>query len=236
MLLNRELKQLANAAARSRQSNKVPYMLAPCFLRKEPQVSLRLSTGFCHGLQLKEPAEGTRPTAGRVRSAVMNSLQARLPGARVLDLFAGSGAVGIEALSREASSVTFIENNREALKALEQNLAEVQKRAAKQGIKIQSRILAEDAARALRRCQAQDFDIIWLDPPYSQVEELLASIGPLLKGLLHPGGLLVIESDVGSQDYLRELFRGEALEHVKQKIYGRVSINFFQHAEDEAEQ
>lgn len=198
-------------------------------------MSLRLNTGFCHGLVLREPAAETRPTASRVRSAVFNSLQDRVAGAHFLDLFAGSGAVGIEALSRGARAATFVEHDRAALQALRANLEEVQKRASKQAIRCETKILAQDARHAIELCPPHAFEIIWLDPPYAALPELLPALGPALKRLLAPEGVLLVESDAKEQATVVESLARSGWELLKQKVYGRIAVTYLNFPSSEAE-
>lgn len=125
--------------------------------------------------------DGTRPTADRVREAMFNSLFSlgAIEDARVVDLYAGSGALGIEALSRGAAHCTFVENDRRALEALRMNLETL-------GFAEQAVVIAGDGPTALR--QAGDVDLVLLDPPYAFDEwgDLLASIHD---------AVVVIESD-----------------------------------------
>lgn len=192
-------------------------------------MSLRLSTGFCHGMQLENPAASTRPTAGRVRAAVWNSLQQDLAGARVLDLFAGSGAVGIEALSRGARHASFVENDRDALRSLQQNLKAVRERAQKQNILIEAQVYNQDALAALAACQPRSFDILWLDPPYALLGDLLPRLGEALARVAHEGSRLVIESHLDSLPLLAQTGASwaRAWELSRQKVYGKIGVSFF---------
>jgi len=125
--------------------------------------------------------EHTRPTSERVREAIFNSLFSldAIDDARVLDLFAGSGALGIEAVSRGAASVTFVEQNRDALSAIYANVETLE-------LGAESTVVAADALTYLRR--GVDHDLVLLDPPYGfdLWDELLGSI---------TAGVVVIESD-----------------------------------------
>ena len=111
--------------------------------------------------RLKTPAgDRTRPTAGRVREAWFNILQTSIPGARVLDLYAGSGALGLEALSRGATSVDFVERARPALEALRANI---------ETLKVADRVTVHrgDALRFVERLQPGQYDVAFADPPYA---------------------------------------------------------------------
>ena len=140
----------------------------------------------------------TRPTADRVREAVFNSLYSldAVEGARVLDAFAGSGALGIEALSRGAESCTFVENDRAALAALRQNLETL-------NLAGRSRVVPGDGLAHVGR---REHDLVLLDPPYEfdGWPELLAQVG---------GAVVVIESD-------REIDLPEEWENHRARRYG----------------
>ncbi|WP_241673217.1 16S rRNA (guanine(966)-N(2))-methyltransferase RsmD [Lacisediminimonas profundi] len=134
-------------------------------------------------------AEGLRPTPDRVRETVFNwlhhLLDGRWEGCRVLDLFAGTGALGFEAASRGAQQVVMIENAVTALRAMQ----EVKDKLDAQQVVIQK----ADATRYLRSASAASFDVIFLDPPYSL--DLLPTLLPACMPLLKPGGLVYAESD-----------------------------------------
>jgi 16S rRNA (guanine966-N2)-methyltransferase len=147
-----------------------------------------LSAPIIHGGRLRgtrlEVAEGrvTRPTRSRVREALFSMLAERLPGARVLDLYAGSGALGLEALSRGAAHATFVERDSRALQCLRRNLAACRLEPA------QHTLLVTDA-QALR--PGAPFDLALLDPPFALREPIPPAL--LAPGALAPDGLLVME-------------------------------------------
>jgi len=107
------------------------------------------------------PGRGTRPTTDRVRESWMSALHMDLPGSRVLDLFAGSGALGLEALSRGAEHATFVEKSGSALRALRSNIEKL-------GAADQATIVKADAIDYLEKAPEHAFDIILADPPYGQ--------------------------------------------------------------------
>jgi 16S rRNA (guanine966-N2)-methyltransferase len=121
---------------------------------------MRVIAGSRRSLPLKTlEGDTTRPTADKYKETLFNCIQMDVPGSRFLDLFAGSGAVGIEALSRGAKHAVFIENNRDALDIVKQNIHFTK-------FESESDILRGDAISYLRRLPVVDFDIIFIDPPY----------------------------------------------------------------------
>src|SRR3954453_13668244 len=123
---------------------------------------MRVIAGSYGGRTLKAPAgDGTRPTSDRVREALFSILGDRVAGARVLDLFAGSGALGIEALSRGAASATFVDDAPAALRVLRANL---------EALGEDAEVVRADAVRWLRAAsgRAHQYDLVLLDPPYRQ--------------------------------------------------------------------
>lgn len=200
-------------------------------------MSLRLSTGFCQGMRLENPASATRPTASRVRSAIWNTLQLRLPSARVLDICAGSGAVGIEALSRGARSATFIEQDRAALKALQRNLGEVERRAKNQNLAVHIQVLGKPAEQAFAQCPSGGFDILWIDPPFALISELLPRLASELQRLAAEDSMLVVESDSADLEKIPALLdpAGQGMWDLqKQKAYGKIGVSFFSKRKNEA--
>jgi 16S rRNA (guanine(966)-N(2))-methyltransferase RsmD len=152
---------------------------------------MRVIAGTLKGRQLKAPAwQGLRPTSDKLRETLFNVLAPRISGARVLDGYAGTGAVGIEALSRGAAHVTFLEQDRRAAALIEENLSRC-------GVANGYAIIRAPAGRAVTELQADPafvpFDIILLDPPYDQPPaRVLSEVGSHDR-LLAPGGILVLE-------------------------------------------
>ena len=150
---------------------------------------MRVTGGALAGRRLRAPrGSAVRPSSDRVREALFARL-GDLSGAAVLDLFAGTGALGIEALSRGAAEATFVERAAPALACLEANLAEL-------GLSSQGRILPGEVAAVLRRLGRQPvrFDLVLLDPPYAS-GEAEAVLGALLAGdLLRPEATVVVET------------------------------------------
>jgi 16S rRNA (guanine966-N2)-methyltransferase len=147
---------------------------------------MRVIAGSLKGRRLKTPSwEGLRPTSDKLRETLFNILASRIPGARVLDGFAGTGAVGIEALSRGAAHVTFIDSDRRAAALIAQNLKLC-------GIEAGYTVERGSVATVLRRLPADAlFDVIVLDPPYEA-----AGVGDVLDAAanrLAPGAVLALE-------------------------------------------
>ena len=145
--------------------------------------------GTHRGRTLKAPpGESTRPTSDRVREALFSILGSRVPEARVLDLFAGSGALGLEALSRGAHDVTFVDDAPAAIKAVQANLIT---------LGADAQVHRQDALRFLAHAsgRAAQYDLVFLDPPYRQAERLAQPLSEALPAVLAPGAVAVAESD-----------------------------------------
>ena len=130
------------------------------------QIQMRVIAGFLKGRRLASPSwDGLRPTSDKLRETLFNILAPRIAGARVLDGYAGTGAIGIEALSRGASAVTFVDSDRRAQALIEENLARC-------GIAEGYAIIRESVERALDtlrdRAPSAPFDLVLLDPPYDR--------------------------------------------------------------------
>jgi len=153
---------------------------------------LRIIAGKYRRRKLKSPPSlQTRPTSDRLRETLFNVLAPRIEGARFLDLCAGSGAVGIEALSRGAEHVTFVDLSRKICTLIEGNLA---------ALKIEDDefdVVSSDQSKFLRRAvktQAEPFDVIFFDPPYAtDYEVVLDYVGEHLEQLVSKDGLVIVE-------------------------------------------
>ena len=193
---------------------------------------VQIGAGWAKGMRCVAPeGEKTRPTSARVRAAVLNMLQGQIERARVLDLFAGSGAIGIEALSRGADSAIFVEKAPAALAALRKNLAEIERRAQVQGLPPpRSVVVGGDAGVALERlCGAeanQGFELIYVDPPYRDVPSWLTQLGARLAQLCVPGGWLIVESSTESGELAPSPVQHWVL--VKRKTYGDTMISIWE--------
>jgi 16S rRNA (guanine966-N2)-methyltransferase len=154
-------------------------------------MALRVVAGTARGRRLVAPKSDARPTADRAKEALFTALGAdRFTGAIVLDLYAGSGALGIEALSRGAASAVFVDRDRRAEDAIRTNLAHT-------GFAEQARVTRASATAFLRR-QPPDrpFDVVFVDPPYDLDAHALTAVLDTLgaPGLLAPGAIVVVET------------------------------------------
>ena len=180
---------------------------------------MRIITGSARGVALKTlEGEATRPTAEKVKEAVFSALQFDLEGRRFLDLFAGSGQMGLEALSRGAAHATFIDASREAMEVVKAN-------AKKTGLFDRSHFLVSDFRNYLRKAKGTaPFHIVFIDPPYAE-----RLVGECLKRLqeaelLAPSALIVTESE--EEDvFATQPTVADAFEVVKIKKYGRAFIH-----------
>jgi len=147
---------------------------------------VRIIAGAFRGRRLEAPSwANLRPTSDKLRETLFNILAPRVPGARVLDVFAGTGAIGLESLSRGAAQAAFIERDRRAAALVEEN-------AALCGARDRCAIIRDTAERALQKPIAGDpFDLIILDPPYDY--EPLATVVSAAASHLAPNGLIVLE-------------------------------------------
>lgn len=151
---------------------------------------MRVIAGTHRGRRLRGP-EGTalRPTSDRVREALFSILGGRVAGCRFLDLYAGTGAIGIEAVSRGAAHVTCVESQRDALALLHRNLSDC-------GMTEHMIVRAQTVSQFLRRPEQWQgpYDIVFADPPYASVRDLADALAaPSQEALFAPGACLVIE-------------------------------------------
>ncbi len=153
---------------------------------------MRVITGKARGTVLKTP-EGlqTRPTTDRVKEALFSIIQFDIPGSRVLDLFGGTGQLGIEALSRGAKSAVFVDSGDKACALIRENLRRCKLEQA-------GKVQRDDYLNYLKRCR-ETFDIVFLDPPYAEIflENALKCISEI--DILQSGGIIVAERPVGKE-------------------------------------
>jgi 16S rRNA (guanine966-N2)-methyltransferase len=180
---------------------------------------MRVIAGRAGGVRLMAPKNGVRPTMDRVKAAIFSSLGEIVIGARVLDLFAGTGALGIEALSRGANSALFVEEDRQSITAIEKNLSKTQ---------LAGRVRQQDVFGFLKNARAttEKFQIVFADPPYDKMksgerftEKLLAD--EALPRLLESGGVFVLEKRPSEEVAPPRLWQV-----TRQKTYGATEVLF----------
>lgn len=180
---------------------------------------MRVITGIARGRKLKElPGRETRPTTDKVKESVFNIVQFDIEGRRVLDLFAGTGQMGIEALSRGAASCTFVDLRREAAAVVRENLAHT-------GLAEQGKVVQGDYLAFLTGCR-EKFDLIVLDPPYGSgmLEKALEAIAKI--DIVTENGIIVCESAADS--VLPEL--AAPYQKGKDYRYGTIKITLYHRA------
>lgn len=169
---------------------------------------MRISAGIYKSRRIVCP-QGIRPTTDRVKQALFSALSRELEGQNVLDLFSGSGALGLEALSRGAGLVTFVEMTGPCLKSIRANIAALD-------VAAQSIIIKADVREFIMSC-TWSYDLILMDPPYNK--GLASQLAPHVYRLLKPGGDLVIEHSP------REKI---AMEIWKSRVYGDTMVSYIQ--------
>ena len=182
---------------------------------------MRVITGKARGVALKTP-DGlhTRPTADRVKEALFSIIQFDVPGSRVLDLFAGTGQLGIEALSRGAASAVFVDEREDACALVKENLRRTK-------LYEQGSVVRSDYLSFLKNCKNQ-FDLIFLDPPYAEVflENSLKFITEI--DILRDGGIIVAERPLGKE--LSWQFEGYS--RSKDYKYGKTLLTLYRKESD----
>jgi RNA methyltransferase, RsmD family len=174
---------------------------------------MRIITGTARGIRLETlEGETTRPTIERVKEAVFSMIQFDIEDRRVLDLFAGSGQLGLEALSRGALKAVFVDNDREASEIVKRN-------AQKTKLYEKCTVLNTDYQQYIRNSKGKEkFDLIFLDPPY-QTDMLDKALNRIVEcDILHDNGMIVCESD------RIEPLSAEGMELVKHAKYGKVYV------------
>ena len=180
---------------------------------------MRVITGKARGVQLKTPdGLATRPTADRVKEALFSIIQFDIPGARVLDLFGGTGQLGIEALSRGAKSAVFVDESTRSCELIKENLRRTK-------MQDDAKVVCSDYMNFLENCR-EPFDIVFLDPPYAEVflENALKKLTEI--DILQSGGIIVAERPVG-KDLPWEF---EGFTRSKDYKYGKTFLTLYRKA------
>lgn len=187
---------------------------------------MRVISGSARGTKLNSiESEATRPTLDRVKESLFNIIQHKIEDATVLDLFAGSGAIGIETLSRKAKLTYFCENNREAINMVYKNLQ-------KTNLTDKAVVMNTDYKKCLQKLSDENikFDLVYIDPPY-RLNIAVDSVRTILKlDLLLMDGIIIIETDDKERELL-ELEKMKIIDVYDIRKYGRVSLLFLRRKE-----
>ena len=182
---------------------------------------MRVIAGTAGGLHLDVPKTSVRPTMDRVKAAIFSSLGDQIIGARVLDLFAGTGALGIEALSRGADSALFVEENTAAVATIERNLNRT---------KLEGRVRKQEVFTFLESAAIEPFRVIFADPPYEKTSSggeftRMLLEHPRLSAMLEPSGIFILEKRPDETVPAAPLW-----EVARARRYGATEVLFLQHA------
>lgn len=181
---------------------------------------MRIITGLARGRKLVSPdGMDVRPTAEVTKEAVFSAIHFEVEGARMLDLFAGTGQMGLEAISRGAKSATFVESGRPSLEALRANIAAC-------GFEEQCKVIAMDALGFLK-IGGGEYDVAFIDPPYGQ--GLAQAALPLVAQQMAPGGVILCETD--RHEEMPETAGSFRL--IKTRRYGKATIHTYRAQEEE---
>jgi 16S rRNA (guanine966-N2)-methyltransferase len=173
---------------------------------------MRIIAGSRKGHTIHAPkGRDTRPTSDRVRENVFNIL-GPVDGATVLDLYAGSGAMGLEALSRGAARAVFVESDGDAVRAIERNLDK---------LRLQATVLQRDALAVLAT-ERTKYDLVLVDPPYDMYPDLETRLARYLPTVLAEGGVVVLETDARVEPQL-------PLEQRTSRKYGQARVTVYEH-------
>lgn len=177
---------------------------------------MRVITGLARGRKLETlSGEDVRPTTDKIKEAIFSSIQFQIQGRRFLDLFGGSGQMGIEALSRSASQAVIVDSRKESVEVIKRNLNNT-------GLTKDARVINMDSI-AFLNLKNDPFDIAFLDPPYGS--GLLQKALPLVVKIMNKGGTIVCEHPIDEQ--MEELVGDFVLS--KQRRYGKIMISLYNH-------
>ncbi len=178
---------------------------------------MRVVAGKARGLALKTlDGDSTRPTRDMVREALFNIIAEKVPDAVFLDMFAGSGAIGIEALSRGAKKAYFIDSNKDAISIINQNLNKAK-------FNESSVVLCGDSLKVLDKIKNEKFDVIFIDPPYNKDLGVKAIEEIYKRNILQANGIIVYETD-RTENVPEEISIYKRYDYRK---YGRNILNFY---------
>lgn len=182
---------------------------------------MRIVSGNIKGLRLKSvPGQSTRPTTDKVKESIFNMIGPYFDGGMVLDLYAGSGAIGLEALSRGMEKAIFVDRDKKAIETIHRNIQLAK-------LEDQTEVFRADAKRALKAIQKQErkFDLIFLDPPYAKEQLNKDLLFIETNDLVNPYGFIVLEHSANV------LIDGElvSFKQIRDEKYGDTRVTIFQH-------
>ncbi|MGI9529939.1 MAG: 16S rRNA (guanine(966)-N(2))-methyltransferase RsmD [Acidimicrobiia bacterium] len=177
---------------------------------------MRIIAGRAKGLSLKAPPDGTRPMTSRAKESLFSIIGNRLPEAVVLDLYAGSGSIGLEALSRGATSCVFVERGNRASKVLADNIDKV-------GLGGEVRMMSVETALAKLD---GPFDLVFVDPPYAEDDRTVSDVLSRIEPLLAEGGLVVLHRQARSTLMAREF-----LTCIDERRYGDAVVTMMERSQ-----
>lgn len=189
---------------------------------------MRVISGICKGLPIKAvPGSNTRPTTDKVKESVFNMIGPYFDGGLAIDLFAGSGSLGIEALSRGIDHCIFIEKDVKAINIITENLK-------KCNLENQAEVFRTEASRAIKALEKRNlqFDLLFLDPPYQRIELYELAHTMVQKGLLSSNAIILCEHEKGVD--LPETIHTFSL--TRRETYGSTIISIYRKLEEEGEQ
>ncbi len=177
---------------------------------------MRVITGKARGRILETlKGDDVRPTTDKVKEAIFSAIQFELEGRHFLDLFAGCGQMGIEALSRGCANATFIDKSKTSIKVIERNLAVT-------NLKQLSRVINGDSVNFIKNT-TEEFDIVFLDPPYNK--GLLQEIMPIVAQRMKKTGVIICESALN--DEILQKYYKFTLD--RQRTYGKIKVSIYRH-------
>ena len=179
---------------------------------------MRIISGKARGTKLYTlEGENTRPTLDRVKESIFSIIQSEIEGAKILDLFAGSGAIGLEFLSRGAEKAVLCDNSKEAINIIKKNIE-------KTHMEKQASLINADFENCLEKLKNEQFDIIYLDPPYA-TDYIYKAIQNIIKlNIVTEESLIIIETD--DENRVEKEIENIDIEIVDKRKYGRATIIF----------
>ncbi len=177
---------------------------------------MRVIAGSAKGAKLATPSRGTRPMTGRARESLFSIIAGRIPGSSVLDLFAGSGSLGLESLSRGAVHAVFVERDRDAARVIERNI---------ESVGLGGTVVRDSVARAIGRLDGR-FDIVFIDPPYADDDDEVTATLLACESIVADGALVIVHRQAKSGFSVPEF-----LTSVDERRYGDAVVTMMERIE-----